>query len=31
MQGDYEDELRDKFLKFHSLIQETATKYFKNF
>lgn len=31
MQGDYEDELKDKFMKFHEMIQECATKNFKNF
>ena len=31
MQGDYEDELRDKFLKYHGMIQECATKYFLNY
>ena len=31
MQGDYEDELKDKFMKFHEMIQECATNNFKNF
>ena len=31
MQGDYEDELKDKFIKFHGMIQECATSNFRNF
>jgi hypothetical protein len=31
MQGDYEDELKDKFMKFHDMIQECATNNFRNF
>ena len=31
MQGDYEDELKDKFMKYHAMVQECATNNFRNF